>query len=78
MWIKASDNSTGAFFHNAAPELEFNKHSLSRNKEENGKENLLSQVWKINTIKIIISEGDVMWIKASENPTEAFLHNIMP
>ena len=34
MWTKASDNSTEAFFHSAAPELKINKYQGQENKEQ--------------------------------------------
>ena len=83
MWIKASGNSTDTFLYNTVSKLSTVRKLLSRI----GAENYEEKLWSCNFSLIFckrtksmaskgynISKGDVMWIKASDNSTEAFFH----
>ena len=64
MWTKASDNSTEAFFHSAAPKLKINKYLGQENKEQPlsriGAMFLISFCKLANPNKPEASKGNVM------------------
>ena len=79
MWIKASDNFYRSFFSTAQrPSWKSTRKTWNSVQDEISKHSIFGEGQLDLTSRLSASKGNVMWIKASDNSTAAFLHISAP